>query len=479
MTVNPQGLSAGTASRRDVVSGRLAQILAMTAGNQAQVRGVLVLHALHGRDEVAAAYEEWLDRDLARQAASAVPLTSWDQVPVAYCPVPAWTRDRYGHLCVICAEAVWQVVTVAGRDRMCKVCARREEQLAPGQVWLPRLPAVHAALGYPGLLPGEPADNHLSVTLPGWSGRTYTLGDANPFCLPGLLGLDPDHQSPPDAITGDPDAPRLEVTGRAGDGVRFQATFRFDPAPQGWRAAPYGFRFAQGTLLAPDGRTTVFTDAFDLLSAALDPAARLTADTSQAACEPVESAAGIGGTGPVASPGAVSDPQAHGTPAEAAAGSSPQAAAGPMPPPQRPMSHPSPGTGPDGGARERLGEARELTRAADNKAAGLLAATGILTASAAVLLGPDLHTSGVAGAWGRAGAVVAGAGLVTALLALLAVLVPRGGHPSRWLTGRLGPEEQVIRVCAIAQTKHRLLWVAVHALIVAVLAGGVVAAVRP
>jgi hypothetical protein len=121
----------------------------------------------------------------------------------------------------------------------------------------------------------------------------------------------------------------------------------------------------------------------------------------------------------------------------------------------------------------RLGEVRALTRDADAKAGALLTATGILAAAAAVV-GPGLGHA-VAGVWVRVAVVAAGVGLVTAVLALLAVLAPRGGRPERWLA--LAPGQQLARVAAIAVRKQALLCVAVRALTVAVLAGAAAAVV--
>lgn len=113
----------------------------------------------------------------------------------------------------------------------------------------------------------------------------------------------------------------------------------------------------------------------------------------------------------------------------------------------------------------RLRWARELTRDADAKASGLMSGAGVLAAVAALAA-----TAGpVTGPGVRAGVAMAGAGLVVSLLAVLAVLIPRGGRPG-WVA-MSDPALELVRVAAIVETKHRLLRVAVAALAVAVLAG--------
>jgi hypothetical protein len=126
-------------------------------------------------------------------------------------------------------------------------------------------------------------------------------------------------------------------------------------------------------------------------------------------------------------------------------------------------------------AQERLAVARQVTRDLDGKAGGLLTATGVLSAVAAVLAGPAAGVTGLVGAWTRAGMAVAGMGLVTALVACLGVVIPRG-RPDRWLAGQLDPDDELARVTVIATSKHVLLRVAVLALVVAVATGTVVGA---
>lgn len=111
--------------------------------------------------------------------------------------------------------------------------------------------------------------------------------------------------------------------------------------------------------------------------------------------------------------------------------------------------------------------ARTATGAADAKAGHLLSAAGVL-AAAGGLWGGGARWSGpvlvLAG--------VAGVGLVTALVSLLAVLAVRGWDPRSWLLpGAISAEVELERLVGIVALKHRWLRLAVRSLQVAVLVG--------
>jgi hypothetical protein len=110
----------------------------------------------------------------------------------------------------------------------------------------------------------------------------------------------------------------------------------------------------------------------------------------------------------------------------------------------------------------RLDLAVRMTQAADGKAAGLLSGAGVLAAAGAVA-GATTHPRPVP-------ALVCGAALVVALVAALAVLIPRGGSPAAWLPA-CDQDSELARVTTIVVTKHRLLQIAVIALTTSVLAG--------
>lgn len=271
-------------SRRDLLRGHLDRILAFpppashldhrrmaedgTRDHTAEIRQidqVRILQLLHGRDEVAAVYREWLDAFLREQATTAVPLNSWDEVPLDSAPI-GWDRDVHGFLCWIggCDFSSWQVIPVGGADRMCKRCARRTENLAPADVWMPKLPPAHGHIEYPGLLAGEPHENTIDLALSGGGQRSYGTGDANPFLLPGgWMEL----TVATGTARGAADTPHMEITGStAQEGHRFDfaVALDYDPAPQGHRQSPYGFRFTSGALTGP-GATRTITDVFELL----------------------------------------------------------------------------------------------------------------------------------------------------------------------------------------------------------------------
>jgi hypothetical protein len=296
-------MAAAGVSRRALVRGYLGRILAVPppanhcdhlrvaahgtrnhAAEERQLAQVRILRRLYGRDELAAAYAEWLYADLAEQAKAARPLRSWDDVPLDGAPI-GWNRDVHGFLCPIacCDFSYWQVISVAGRERMCAGCARRVERLTPDQVWQPKLPPAHHHLACPGLLPGEPAENEIVAGLSDGSERRYGAGDAYPFLLAdGWMGLAAAFYR----LSGDPGRPRLEITGAtAQEGHRFSfaAALDYDPSPQGWRRTPYGLRFASGTLTGPGGEARAFTDAFDLLDTIARGEQAFTTSSGQAA----------------------------------------------------------------------------------------------------------------------------------------------------------------------------------------------------
>lgn len=228
-----------------------------------QLDQVRILQLLHGCDEVAAVYCEWLGTALREQAKTARPLQAWDELALDSAPI-GWDRDRHGFLCWCCGDAFWQVIPVGDSDRLCGRCARRELNLKPGQVWAPRLPAADGHIASPGLLPGEPFENEIELPLSDGTSRRYGLGDAGPFLLPdGWMNLTADRY----LASGEADRPRMEITGstaREGHRFSFMVALGYDPSPQGWRQAPYGFRYTTGTLTGP-GAARAFTDPVSLL----------------------------------------------------------------------------------------------------------------------------------------------------------------------------------------------------------------------
>lgn len=235
-----------------------------------QIDQVRILQLLHGRDEVAAAYSDWLDDNLREQVKTAKPLRSWNEVHLDIAPIPRWRRDRHGFLCWVsagCDESFWQLLPVGGGsgDRMCKHCARAEN-LSPGEVWEPRLPAAHDALAYRGLMPEEAHENEITLKLTDGTDRSYGLGDTNAFLFAeGWMGLVVDQHQ----VNGTSEAPHMEIIGKTtkeGHQFSFLLTFDYDATPQGWRRSPYGFRFTSGTLTSSDGSSThAITDVVELL----------------------------------------------------------------------------------------------------------------------------------------------------------------------------------------------------------------------
>jgi hypothetical protein len=266
-------------TRRQVVRGHLDRVLAVPvpanhadrrrgpdrdrSGEGRQLDQVRVLQMLFGHDDVAAAYQQWLDAALGEQAKTARPLGSWDEIAIDSAPIGWPQRDVHGFLCVCCCECFWQVITVGDiLERLCGRCARRELHMEPGQVWAPRLPPADGHIACPGLLPGEPRQATIEATLTDGSTRRYGLGDASAFLASRWLGLDATG-----ALSGPADLPRMQVTGStSAEGHRFSfiVTLDFDPAPQGTSRTPYGFRYTAGTLTC-NGQTRTFADPVDLL----------------------------------------------------------------------------------------------------------------------------------------------------------------------------------------------------------------------
>jgi hypothetical protein len=268
--------------RREIVGGHLARILAVPApaihldyltgpdrdhgAASRQVDQVRILQLLFGCDEVAAAYSQWLDGALSEQAKTAGRLRSWDEVALDSTPIGWGNRDVHGFLCARCGDSSWQVILAAGfPDRLCVRCAR-ELDLEPGQVWAPRLPPAHGHLEYPGRLPAEAHESSITVRLGDDTTRRYELGDATAFLVHSDWG-DRMGMTAAGTVSGEADRPRMEISGstrREGHRLAFAVILDFDPAPQGTRQAPYGFRYTAGTLTS-HGQACAITGVFDLL----------------------------------------------------------------------------------------------------------------------------------------------------------------------------------------------------------------------
>ena len=272
-------------SRREAVRGHLDRILAAPApANHAdhlrgqrrdhaaasrQIDQVRILQMLYSNEDVAAVYCQWLDEALAEQAKTAERLRSWDETAVDSAPI-GWNADWHGFLCPCCGEAEWRIVSAKDAERLCTRCARRELGLEPGQVWAPRLPPAHAHIAWPG---GE-REHTITATLADGGKRDYAAGDASMLLAShSWMGLEAAGD-----LAGAADRPRFEFTGSTGrEGHRFSftATLDYDPAPQGTRQTPYGFRYTAGTLTG-NGETRAFTDLFDLLDTISSGEAALT-----------------------------------------------------------------------------------------------------------------------------------------------------------------------------------------------------------
>lgn len=267
-------------ARREIIRKHLDRILATPApanhsdhlrdrenydGTAAsrQLEQVRILQMLHGHDEVAIVYQQWLDNTLAGQAKTAEPLRSWNEIAIDAAPIGWGQRDRHGFLCLRCGECDWQVVTIGDiEERLCGRCAR-EMHMEPGKVWAPRTPPAEGHIACPGLLPDEPHENSIDASLADDGTRNYPVGDANAFIVDHhWMGMDTSGH-----LAGSADRPRMEITGSTGaEGHKFSfiITLEYDPAPQGFRKNPYGFRYVSGTLTS-HGETCAVTDPFELL----------------------------------------------------------------------------------------------------------------------------------------------------------------------------------------------------------------------
>jgi len=224
---------------------------------------VQVLQRAYGRDAIAAAYAGWLDTAIARQVPAARPLRSWLDVTAVPAP-PGWGSDLHGFLCRCCGHRYWQVITSGDLSgRLCTSCAPGMG-LAPGAVWEPARPLAHHGIAWPGTEP----DARLSSVRARWSGggtTEYTAGDAEAFLAP----AGPADPAVTDVqLAGQPDAPRMQVSGTAGAGagqLLFTATLDLDWSPQEPRGQAYGFRFTTGALSG--GSPLAFADLVDFLTA--------------------------------------------------------------------------------------------------------------------------------------------------------------------------------------------------------------------
>ncbi|GIJ28264.1 hypothetical protein Vqi01_34260 [Micromonospora qiuiae] len=229
-----------------------------------------LLILLYNPVRVGAAYADWLKRELAEQAKTAEPLTSWNQTHLTISPLPRWNRDRLGFLCAVgcCDDGFWQVCEMGSSDStslMCVGCARKYEKLQPSDVWAPRTPPAHGKLVHPGILGDEPCDNTMGLT--GSTDREWLLGEANAFLVGDWLGME---VRPQFRLTDNP--ARLEIVGRtttAGHRFDLTASFVYDPATLHlhYRDMPNGFRYETGTLTNQDGTTATIDDPFIMLSA--------------------------------------------------------------------------------------------------------------------------------------------------------------------------------------------------------------------
>ncbi|WP_430786891.1 hypothetical protein [Actinoplanes sp. G11-F43] len=267
-------------SRRAQVRDRLIPILAELplrgpreespdpAAVLRQAGRVTILKLLYGLEEVAEVYTSWLDTSLAEQDATATGLATWSEAGMPTAPLPRWTRDRHGFLCVGCGENFWTLVSRGDvSSRWCKTCARDLAELRSEQVWIPRRSPLHHDIAFPGVLPDERYDNLLPVN---WNGSIditeYVMGEADAFLAGyGWMGLATSDE--PSPLTGDLEAPTLKAAGQTtkpGHRFAWTASFAYDRGPNGWRKTPYGFRLVTGTLTSDHGVST-FDDAFTML----------------------------------------------------------------------------------------------------------------------------------------------------------------------------------------------------------------------
>jgi hypothetical protein len=149
-------------------------------------------------------------------------------------------------------------------NRVCGRCAAGIG-FAPGTMWQPRRPPAHYAIACAGPPPGA----RPSTVTVDWAGRGTTrfiAGDAEAFLAPaGPAGPAVAHWQ----VTGQPDAPHLEVSGTAGTGARglsFMAAMDYEWSPQEPDREAYGFRFRAGAL-GSENAAAGFDDLVGLLSA--------------------------------------------------------------------------------------------------------------------------------------------------------------------------------------------------------------------
>ncbi|MFC7650420.1 hypothetical protein ACFQX6_66335 [Streptosporangium lutulentum] len=282
MTTAPATLDAPTAAAtsaaptiRQQIRAYLNVVLAADTTQSAaallQVDRARMLKAVHGADLVAGVYAEWLREHQDAALKDTAPLTSFDELSMACAPIPRWTRDMHGFLCVCCAENQAQVRTTDDDADLCRICARRELALQPGEVRLLSHPAAHGHLMGPGLYTDGRARHQvpqIEVPLTDGSTARYTAGDIIAFAST-YKGLTVDT----DALSGDIARPQLQLTAHTtAEGHTFALTvvFDYDPTPQhgdGGGAAAYGFRLTTATLTDSRGRISAAGDLHELLDA--------------------------------------------------------------------------------------------------------------------------------------------------------------------------------------------------------------------
>ncbi|WP_435111629.1 hypothetical protein [Nocardiopsis synnemataformans] len=208
------------------------------------------LIAAHGTELAASVYSDYADERQRALAKTHPGLTSWKQVKLSWSPVPAWSSDVHGYLCVVCGDAVPNVIHRTEMEAYCRPCARQytesPSELAP--LWAGQ--GVYDVFATPGrVLPEHKAaeDARVEVHFPHdpVETRTYVVGEYGVFTpqMSGLPNLTLSHTE----LNGESrDWIGLfaeATTEHEGRGFSIAASFGYDPDPDAYAHHPYGFRF--------------------------------------------------------------------------------------------------------------------------------------------------------------------------------------------------------------------------------------------
>ena len=79
------------------------------AATTPQFDRVEILMLLHGRDEVAAAYHQWITDNARDHTRSTPTITAWIDLPLDTARLPGGLVDRHRFLCAVCAASSLQV----------------------------------------------------------------------------------------------------------------------------------------------------------------------------------------------------------------------------------------------------------------------------------------------------------------------------------------------------------------------------------